>query len=161
VALHIWVAQLNISPRTAEKITSKHSITLEEAEQAVLCVSNLDFSWDVDPVRGERAIVSLRIRNRPALLVLYDAGHPLGMSGTWAASTSSTPRHTQPAGGMMQSMSDDFYEDDEPVETIRAKFAEGQRGTTQPPRRGQTHYLSIDGLAPASENQAARDLVSR
>ena len=79
MALHIWVAQLNISPRTAEKITSKHSITLEEAEQAVLCVSNLDFSWDVDPVRGERAIVSLRIRNRPALLVLYDdAEHPLG-----------------------------------------------------------------------------------
>jgi len=78
VALHIWVAQLNISPRTAEKITSKHSITPEEAEQTVQCVSNLDFSWDVDAVRGERAIISVRIRNRPALLVLYDAGHPLG-----------------------------------------------------------------------------------
>lgn len=61
----------------------------------------------------------------------------------------------------MPSMSDDFYEDDEPVETIRAKFAQGQRGTTRPLRQGQTHYLSINGLTPTSDNQAARDLVSR
>lgn len=61
---------------------------------------------------------------------------------------------------MMPSMSDDFYEDDEPVEKIRAKFAQGQRGTTQPPGRGQTHYLFINGVVPASDNQAARDLVS-
>jgi len=27
VALHIWVAQLNISPRTADEITGKHSIS--------------------------------------------------------------------------------------------------------------------------------------
>lgn len=74
----LWVAQLWISERTAAKINGAHQLSSEEVRDAVECVAGLEFVWHLDEARGERAIVSTRIRGRSALAVLYDAGHPLG-----------------------------------------------------------------------------------
>ncbi len=77
-APRIWVAQLLISTRTARKITERHQITPQEVQDSVVCVPGLKFSLHVDDERGERAILRVSIRGRPALVVLYDAGHPFG-----------------------------------------------------------------------------------
>ncbi len=67
----VWVAVLNISWRTAEKITGLHEITADEVRQAVVCVRGLSCTWHTHPERGERAIVSVKLRGRDALIVLY------------------------------------------------------------------------------------------
>ena len=69
---------LNISWRTAEKITQAHGLTCDEVREAVVCVSGLTFSWHVHPERGERAIVSVQLRGRSALIVLYPVDDELG-----------------------------------------------------------------------------------
>jgi hypothetical protein len=72
------VAQLWVSEPTVTKINGLHQLSFDEVRDAVECVAGLEFVWDVDGERGERAIVSSRLRGRPALVVLYDAEHPLG-----------------------------------------------------------------------------------
>jgi hypothetical protein len=67
----VWVAVLNISWRTAEKISQLHQLTCDEVRDAVVCRSGLPYVWDIDPDRGARAIVKIQIRGRPALIVLY------------------------------------------------------------------------------------------
>ena len=67
----VWVAVPNISARTAEKIASRHQMTSDEVRDAVVCVSGLTFAWDMHPERGERVIISVQVRGRPALVVLY------------------------------------------------------------------------------------------
>lgn len=74
----LWVAWLNISGRTTEKITQLHGITPDEVRQAVVCVADLEFGWHHHPERGWRAIVETEIRGRPVLVVLYDADDPVG-----------------------------------------------------------------------------------
>jgi hypothetical protein len=69
---------LNISPRTAEKVASRHQLTGDEIRDAVVCVSGLTFAWHMHPQRGERAIVSVQIRGRPALIVLYPTADAAG-----------------------------------------------------------------------------------
>lgn len=78
MAGRLWVAQLLISAKTRDKIVGDHGITEDEVRVAVECAERLDFVWDVDLERGERAIVSTTIRSRPVLVVLYDAEHPMG-----------------------------------------------------------------------------------
>lgn len=46
--------------------------------QAIVCVSNLTFTWDDDEERGRRAIVQVWIGNRRCLVVLYPVEHPMG-----------------------------------------------------------------------------------
>ena len=77
MALQIWVAQLPISSRTAQKIVERHQIEPAEVVDAVVGVAGLSFRYHRDEARGERAI-EVAIRGRTALLVLYDAQHPLG-----------------------------------------------------------------------------------
>ena len=74
----LWVAYLIISEATAAKITAKHSITADDVRAAIVCRAGLTYRWHVHPERGERAIVSVRIRGRGALVVLYKAQDPLG-----------------------------------------------------------------------------------
>lgn len=78
MALQIWVAQLLISDKTAHKIVERHQIEPAEVVDAVVGVAGLAFRYHRDEARGERAIVEVAIRGRTALLVLYDAQHPLG-----------------------------------------------------------------------------------
>ena len=74
----IWIARLNISRQTAAKISFLHGLTEEEVRDEVECVEGLAFAWHDDPERGLRAIVSVWIRARPVLVVLYPASDPLG-----------------------------------------------------------------------------------
>jgi hypothetical protein len=74
----LWVASLNISRRTADKITQLHDIAEQEVREAVTCVEGLSYVWHEHPDRGWRAIVRTEIRGRPVLIVLFDANHPLG-----------------------------------------------------------------------------------
>jgi hypothetical protein len=49
----------------------------------------------------------------------------------------------------MRSMdSDDFYEDDEPVEEIMAAFERGEKGVTAPPSHGVNETIIVPGLRP-------------
>lgn len=66
-----WVAVLNISPRTAQKIIERHHIHPDEVRDAVVCVENLDGVWHDEPGRGRRFVAETRIRGRPVLVVLY------------------------------------------------------------------------------------------
>ena len=74
----VWVAVLHISARTAEKIASRHQLTSDEVRDAVVCVSGLTFAWHSHPDRGDRVIISVQIRGRPALIVLYPASDAAG-----------------------------------------------------------------------------------
>lgn len=74
----LWVAVLNISPRTAQKITEKHRLDPEDVRAAVQTVAGLEYVWDDDPERGLRAIVRVVIHGGPVLVVLYPVEHPLG-----------------------------------------------------------------------------------
>jgi hypothetical protein len=74
----IWVARLNISPRTAHKISSVHGLQADEVRAAVERVPGLPFTWNDHPERGRRAIVRAVIRDRPVLVVLYPTHDPFG-----------------------------------------------------------------------------------
>lgn len=74
----VWIADLHISTRTAAKIQAKHGITVTEVRDALQCVEGLRGATDEHPEHGLRLISQLTLRNRPALAVLFDAGHPLG-----------------------------------------------------------------------------------
>ena len=67
----LWVAELKISPRTAEKISQVHGLSADEVRESVECVSGLAFTMDDHPERGTRAIVEVFIRKRRCLVVLY------------------------------------------------------------------------------------------
>ncbi|MDQ3886794.1 MAG: hypothetical protein M3308_07275 [Actinomycetota bacterium] len=77
----VWVAQLTVSLRTAQKIAQLHGITETEVRDSVQCVRGLYGRWDEDPERGLRALIDVVIRDRPATVVLYPAPHP--MRDTW------------------------------------------------------------------------------
>ncbi len=76
--VRIWVATLRISQRVAEKIINEHHIEPQEVRDAVECVVGLAVSEDLDPERGWRVIVQVRIRGNEALVVLYPADDPIG-----------------------------------------------------------------------------------
>jgi hypothetical protein len=67
----VWVADLRISPATAEKITREHGLSADEVNDAVKCVPGLRFTWNDHPERGRRAIVEVSIRGCRCLIVLY------------------------------------------------------------------------------------------
>ena len=77
----IWIAELMISDRTALKIATKHGLSADEVKAAVEKVVGLRFSWDYDLVRGERAILKVRIKGHKRLVVLYP--DRAGRDGVW------------------------------------------------------------------------------
>lgn len=75
----LWIAELAISDRTADEIRGRHHIEPDEVRQVLVCVPGLEYAWHEDEVRGERALVAVAIRGRPALAGgLYEAEHALG-----------------------------------------------------------------------------------
>lgn len=50
----------------------------------------------------------------------------------------------------------DFYEDDEPVETLLAAFDAGEQGVTGPPVRGRTDFFRLESPV---QSEFAPDLV--
>lgn len=76
----IWVAELKISARTAEKIRQVHRIEPDDVRDKVLCVEGLDFVWDYsEPQGGWRAIVEVRLSRGTMLVVLF----PTSEEDTW------------------------------------------------------------------------------
>ncbi len=74
----IWVARLQISCRTADKISNRHGLQDDEIRDAVVCVQGLPFAWDDDPDRGLRALVRIKIQGSVVLVVLYPVDDPTG-----------------------------------------------------------------------------------
>ncbi len=72
------MAVLNVSERTAQKISQAHGISELEVREATVCVAGLVYVWHDHPERGRRAIIDVRIRSKRALIVLYPADSPLG-----------------------------------------------------------------------------------
>lgn len=54
---------------------------------------------------------------------------------------------------MRNMTSDDFYEDDEPINKIRSDFGSSEKGRTRRVSHGKTVYLALSGVAPASNNE--------
>lgn len=74
----VWVATLYVSDRTAQKISQKHGLEVQDVEDAIVCVTSLTYTWDEHPERGRRALIETRIGGRRVLVVLYPANDPLG-----------------------------------------------------------------------------------
>ncbi len=74
----IWVAVLDVSPATAQKISGRHHISEHEIRDAVQCVSGLRYTWHEHPTRGRRAIIEVFIREERVLVVLYPRVDPFG-----------------------------------------------------------------------------------
>jgi hypothetical protein len=74
----IWIAQLSISTRTANKIMEKHGITPFEVRDAVQCVPGLIGWWGLDDTGVRRAQLDITLRGRPAAVLLYPRDHPMG-----------------------------------------------------------------------------------
>jgi hypothetical protein len=74
----LWVARLEVSQKTAEKLATRHGLNWQEVHDAIVCVRDLRYGWDNDPVRGLRALVEVEIRGTPCLVVLYPVDGPFG-----------------------------------------------------------------------------------
>lgn len=77
----IWIADLRISDRTAEKLRSKHHLDPADVRAALVGVQGLRFSWHEHPDRGSRAIVETTVAARRVLVVLYPVAGAMG--DTW------------------------------------------------------------------------------
>lgn len=72
----VWIAELCVSQRTEQKLIHKHRLTVEEVEDAVVCVRGLQGAWDDHPERGRRLLIQAKIRGCSALVVLYPTDDP-------------------------------------------------------------------------------------
>lgn len=78
----IWVAELIVSARTAEKLIGRHQLHEQDVRDEIVCVPGLRFRWHEHPERGWRVIVEVAIRDRACLVVLYEVADPMG--DVWA-----------------------------------------------------------------------------
>ena len=67
----LWVSDLRISPRTAQKIQARHGLHPPDLKAAVVGQYGLHYSWDYDSERGLRAMVKVRVGGQLVLMVLY------------------------------------------------------------------------------------------
>jgi len=67
----LWVAEVRISPRTAQKIQNLHGLQPDDVRAAVVGQSNLEYAWHVHPARGRRALLKVKLQGRLVLVVLY------------------------------------------------------------------------------------------
>lgn len=89
VVLPLWVARLEVSQRTAEKLAARHGLDEEEVRDAIVCVRDLLYGWHNDPVRGLRAVVEVEIRGMRCVVILYPVDD---LSGDVYALGSAYPR---------------------------------------------------------------------
>ena len=69
----LWVAHLEMSDGTRQKLVGKHHLDPYDVLQALVCVEGLDYVWDEDE-RGLRAYVRIVLGGTELLAVLYPAG---------------------------------------------------------------------------------------
>jgi hypothetical protein len=77
----LWVAELHISDRTAEKLRAKHQLEPDDVRNAIVGVRGLRFTWNTHPERGTRAIIETWISGDRVLVVLYP--RPSEMGDAW------------------------------------------------------------------------------
>jgi hypothetical protein len=73
----LYVRELRISRRVAEKILAKHGLHEDEIRATIEEQGGWSFVWHRHPVRGWRAIVQATIRDTECLIVLYPANDEL------------------------------------------------------------------------------------
>lgn len=71
MAKRVWVAQLHISERTADKLADKHGISADDVRSHVQRVGNLRGAWDYHPQRGLRLLLKVPMEEQMILVVLY------------------------------------------------------------------------------------------
>lgn len=54
---------------------------------------------------------------------------------------------------------DDLYEDDEPLDKVKSDFQSSEKSRTGQVRNGQTVYLALSGVSPATGNQPSGERV--
>lgn len=69
-----WVAELRVSDRVAEKLAQKHGLDWRDVYDALVAQQGLLGSWNDDPDRGRRLLVSIVVGSAPAIAVLYPVG---------------------------------------------------------------------------------------
>ncbi len=77
----IWVARLEISSRTVDKLSRAHGLSAADVRDALVCVAGLRATWDDHPDRGRRALIELFLNGQRVLAVLYPVQDALG--DTW------------------------------------------------------------------------------
>lgn len=128
----VWIARLAVSERTREKIATKHGLDVADLRAHLVAVAGLDYRIDHDPERGRRLVLVVRLLGRPVAVVLYpapdlgDDAYRLGTRVPALACAVVTPHND----GVEE---DTFYEDDEPIEKIRAILDRAPGGVTAPP----------------------------
>lgn len=68
----VWIARLSVSDATRAKVAGKHGVPVGVL-RAHLVGRTHDVRWDVSPVRGRRAIVTVTLHGRRIVVVLYAA----------------------------------------------------------------------------------------
>ncbi len=77
----IWVARLEISSRTVDKLSRAHGLSAADVRDALVCVAGLRATWDDHPDRGRRALIEFFLNGQRVLAVLYPVQDALG--DTW------------------------------------------------------------------------------
>jgi hypothetical protein len=67
----VWIGDLWVSQRTAEKLQSKHGLSAEEVAGAIVQVAGLSYRWHDHPERGRRLLLDVEIRGMRVRVVLY------------------------------------------------------------------------------------------
>ncbi len=62
----LWVARLEVSQKTAEKLASRHDLNWQDVRDAIVCVRDLQYAWDDNPERGLRALIQVTYEARRA-----------------------------------------------------------------------------------------------
>lgn len=65
------MGQLRWSNDTADKLTTKHYLDVEDVRAAVEGVQGLEYSVHVHPTKGRRALVKVQLEGIDTLVVLY------------------------------------------------------------------------------------------
>lgn len=71
MASSIWIAELRISRRTADKLRRVHHIDPDEVRQSLVGVPGLVYAANVHPIYGWRALMIIAVRSRRTLVVLF------------------------------------------------------------------------------------------
>ena len=67
----LWVARVNVSARTREKIASRHGLDVDDIVGHVVGVAGLAYTWHDHAEHGLRALVEVQLRAARVLVVLF------------------------------------------------------------------------------------------
>jgi len=74
VPVVVWIAELLISDRTANKIAGKHGLETADVRAAILCGRPLLGKWSTNRHGKARILLRVQVAGRPCIVVIYPAG---------------------------------------------------------------------------------------